>query len=154
MDCLRAAGAPVCVQVGVRRRQRCCSCRCDFPAQSSPRGPFHCRREEALPAAIKTGSSVKKGTTLTFVKRADGSLTAAADGHAISSVQSAALCAAVFDLYIGDSPVSKKSRTTALQRVASLIDGSSSGCAVPQGVGRAPRLPACGLDAYSWELAH
>lgn len=135
----------------LRRRLRSVGGSPDDPALEAVLSAF---REEALPAAIKTGSSVKKGTTLTFVKRADGSLTAAADGHAISSVQSATLCAAVFDLYIGDSPVSKKSRTTALQRVASLIDGSGGGCAAPHGVGCAPRLPACGLDAYSWELAH
>ena len=67
-------------------------------------------REEALPEAIKDGRSVRKGTVLTFTRDREGNLAARADAHELACVQSRPLCAAIFDLYIGEQPVSKKAK--------------------------------------------
>ena len=71
------------------------------------------RREEALPQSIKDGRSVRKGTVLTFTRDHEGNLAARADAHELVSVQSRPLCAAIFDLYIGEQPVSKKAKVGA-----------------------------------------
>ena len=60
-----------------------------------PRRPPARRSEERLPAAIKRGGCVAKGTTLTFAKRAGGVVVALADGAKLAEVTSPALAAAI-----------------------------------------------------------
>ena len=70
-------------------------------------------REENIPANIKEGESVKKGTLLIFRRDGAGRLRAAANEHALADVDSPKLCQAVFDLYLGDQPVSRKAKRAA-----------------------------------------
>ena len=70
----------------------------------------HARREEALPAGIKEGQCVRKGTVLEFRRDAGGNLAARADDTPLITVASRPLCAAIFDLYIGEQPVSKRAK--------------------------------------------
>lgn len=77
--------------------------------------------EKALPDSIKQGGSVKKGTLLTFTKQGPGTMTARANGQQLLTVESPKLCQAVFDLYLGDQPVSKESRQAAGEAVMGMI---------------------------------
>ena len=77
--------------------------------------------EKALPESIKQGGSVKKGTLLTFCKQGAGLMTARADGQQLVTVDSPKLCQAVFDLYLGDQPVSKDSRQAAGDAVMGMM---------------------------------
>lgn len=77
--------------------------------------------EKALPDNIKQGGSVKKGTLLTFTKQGSGTMTARANGQELLTVESPKLCQAVFDLYLGDQPVSKESRQAAGDAVMGMI---------------------------------
>lgn len=70
-------------------------------------------KEENLPDSVKQGGSVKKGTVLAFVKHGPGTLIAKADGKNLITITSPKLCQAVFDLYLGDQPVSAESRQAA-----------------------------------------
>lgn len=77
--------------------------------------------EKALPDNIKQGGSVKKGTLLTFTKQGSGTMTARANGQQLLTVESPKLCQAVFDLYLGDQPVSTESRQAAGDAVMGMI---------------------------------
>lgn len=77
--------------------------------------------EKALPDNIKQGGSVKKGTLLTFTKQGSGTMTARANGQELLTVESPKLCQAVFDLYLGDQPVSKESQQAAGDAVMGMI---------------------------------
>lgn len=77
--------------------------------------------EQSLPDSIKQGGSVKKGTLLTFTKQGPGRMTARANGLQLLSVDSPKLCQAVFDLYLGDQPVSKESRQAAGDAVMGMM---------------------------------
>ncbi|KAK9805933.1 hypothetical protein WJX73_006432 [Symbiochloris irregularis] len=72
-----------------------------------------CFREENIPPSIKEGDSVKKGTLLVFRKEGNGRLRARANDHELADVSSTKLCQAVFDLYLGDQPVSRKAKRIA-----------------------------------------
>lgn len=78
-------------------------------------------KEENLPASVKQGGSVKKGTLLAFVKHGPESLTAKANGQPLVTVRSPQLCQAVFDLYLGDQPVSVESRAAAGSAVMGMM---------------------------------
>lgn len=78
-------------------------------------------KEENLPESVKQGGSVKKGTLLAFVKHGSGTMTAKADGKALVTVNSPKLCQAVFDLYLGDQPVSVESRAAAGSAVMGMM---------------------------------
>ena len=78
-------------------------------------------REDQLPESIKTGKSVKKGTVLVFTRDQAGYLCAKADQHDLITVQSKPLCDAIFDLYIGDQPVSKKAKRMTGESFARLV---------------------------------
>lgn len=77
--------------------------------------------ETSLPESIKQGGSVKKGTLLTFTKQGSGKMTARANGVQLMTVESPKLCQAVFDLYLGDQPVSKESRQAAGDAVMGMM---------------------------------
>ena len=62
---------------------------------------FSSCREHALPEDIKQGSSVKKGTVITFTRDGQGSIEACANEHSLVKVQSQKLAQAVFDIYLG-----------------------------------------------------
>ena len=78
-------------------------------------------KEESLPDSVKQGGSVKKGTVLAFVKQGPGTLTAKADGKKLVTITSPKLCQAVFDLYLGDQPVSAESRQAAGMAVMGMM---------------------------------
>src|SRR4051794_8540111 len=77
-------------------------------------------KEETLPASIKAGSSVRKGTVLTFSRDNTGRLFAKANDCVLGSVVSPKLCHAIFDLYLGDQPVSRKARSVAGESVCAM----------------------------------
>ena len=79
------------------------------------------RREDQLPESIKSGKSVKKGTVLVFTRDESGHLCAKADQHDLITVQSKPLCDAIFDLYVGDQPVSKKAKRMTGESFARLV---------------------------------
>ena len=71
------------------------------------------RREENIPETIREGDCVKKGTVLVFRRDGAGRLRARANEHELADVTSSMLCRAVFDLYLGDQPVSRKAKRAA-----------------------------------------
>ena len=82
-------------------------------------------REEQLPDSIKSGKSVRKGTVLVFTRDQSGYLSAKADHHDLITVKSKPLCDAIFDLYIGDQPVSKKAKRMTGESFARLVTSDS-----------------------------
>ena len=56
---------------------------------------------------------MKKGTVISFSKDGRGAITTRVNELDLNRVQSAKLCEAIFDLYVGDQPVSAKARRTA-----------------------------------------
>lgn len=80
---------------------------------------------EQLPPAILQGGNVKKGTVLTFTKDTQGNVKARANDTELVHVNSAKLASAIFDLYLGEQPVSKEAKTMAGQSVLSMIDPSA-----------------------------
>lgn len=67
-------------------------------------------REDALPTSIRTGSAVRKGTVLTFRRDTGGQLSASANALPLVTVRSEPLASAVFDIYFGEQPVSKRAK--------------------------------------------
>ena len=72
-----------------------------------------------------------------FKRSRDGTLSAYADGHAVGAVKSQSLCSALFDLYLGDEPVSVDARTLAANRVLNMVtdhqeEGTTSRASVPK----------------------
>lgn len=61
------------------------------------------------------------GSTMCFKRGRDGTLSAFADDQKVGSVKSQALCTALFDLYLGDEPVSIDARTLAANRVLNMV---------------------------------
>ena len=57
---------------------------------------------------------MRKGTVLEFRRDAEGNLAARADDTPLITVTSRPLCAAIFDLYIGEQPVSKRAKQARL----------------------------------------
>lgn len=56
-----------------------------------------------------------------FQRRRDGTLTTYANDQKVSEVKSKALCSALFDLYIGDEPVSLEARTLGVNRLLDMM---------------------------------
>ena len=69
---------------------------------------------------------MRKGTVLTFTRDGEGTLAARADAHELIRVQSRPLCAAIFDLYIGEQPVSKKARAVTGASFARLVEADET----------------------------
>jgi hypothetical protein len=69
--------------------------------------------DQLLPSGTTRRGCVRKGTVLHFSRARDGKLTAVANGVRLTTVQSTKLCEAVFDLYLGQQPVSKQARSDA-----------------------------------------
>ena len=78
-------------------------------------------REDQLPESIKSGKSVKKGTVLVFTRDESGHLCAKADQLDLITVQRKPLCDAIFHLYVGDHPVSKKAKRMTGESFARLV---------------------------------
>jgi hypothetical protein len=68
---------------------------------------------DALPPASTRRGCFRKGSTLQLCRSRSGRLTAAVDGSRLATVESRALCAAVFDLYLGDQPVCRQAQARA-----------------------------------------
>lgn len=60
-------------------------------------------REESLPASIKTGGSVRKGTMLVFMRDHAGNLSAHADDHQLITVRRSVLPAPLPQLHSSSS---------------------------------------------------
>lgn len=58
---------------------------------------------------------------MVFKRCRDGTLSAYADGEKVGTVKSQALCSALFDLYLGDEPVSEDARSLAMNRVVNFV---------------------------------
>ena len=69
-----------------------------------------------------------------FRRSRDGTLSAFADGHEVGTVKSQALCSALFDLYLGDEPVSVDARTLAANRVLSMVTDHEEGTKTSPGI--------------------
>jgi len=78
----------------------------DDPSVHQVIGIFH---EDQFPRQCLEGSSIKKGTVLTFVKNRD-TLSATADGTPLGQVRNANVCSAFFDMYMGSEPVDEGAR--------------------------------------------
>lgn len=114
-------------------------------------------REEKLPPHMVRNGNVQKDSVLTFTRAGSGRVTAAANGTELTTVNSPAFAAAVFDLYVGDQPVSSEARTTALlaaqRMIASGPDGYAPAAGQPgvcQGVGSGGSGDAC-KRRWPWE---
>lgn len=104
---------------------------------------LHTFKEENLPESVKQGGSVKKGTLLAFIKHGSSSMTAKADGKTLATVSSPKLCQAVFDLYLGDQPVSTESRAAAGTAVMGMMGTLTYQTPEQKG------LCVAGTDSYS-----
>ena len=62
-------------------------------------------QESQLPPSSTHNGNVRKGTTLTF-SRYGSSLHTAINNRPVGAIRSPKLCEAMFDLYIGEQPVS------------------------------------------------
>lgn len=91
-------------------------------------------RKERLPSAVVDGNTVRKGAVLTFAKDANGHLTAKANNDELLSVRSPKLAQAIFDLYLGDNPVSRKAKLTAGQAASELMAGRGYQAPQEQGI--------------------
>jgi hypothetical protein len=76
---------------------------------------------DALPAGSTRRGCFRKDSTLHICRSRGGRLTAAVDGTHLATVESAALCAAVFDLYLGDAPVCRKAQARASARLHQMV---------------------------------
>lgn len=65
--------------------------------------------EDRFPSQCLQGSSIKKGTVLTFAKDKD-TLSAMANGMSLGAVTNANVCSAFFDMYMGTEPVHEGAR--------------------------------------------
>ncbi|KAK9833568.1 hypothetical protein WJX81_006874 [Elliptochloris bilobata] len=88
--------------------------------------------EESLPASIRAGGAVRKGTVLTFRRDAGGQLSAAANALPLVTVRSEPLAAAVFDIYFGEQPVSKRAKKVAGECFSRLVEGDGQGYRAPR----------------------
>lgn len=77
--------------------------------------------EESLPQSIRDKGSVKAGTVITFRRFRNGVLFTEAEGQELGSVKSSDLCAALFDLYLGNNPVSRPAQTLAGETVLAFM---------------------------------
>lgn len=69
--------------------------------------------EGALPRHALDGGAVRAGAALTFERLPGGELRARVGGKEIGRVRSDKLCSALFDLYLGEQPVSSKAKDAA-----------------------------------------
>ena len=91
-------------------------------------------RKERLPSGVIDGNSVRKGAVLTFTKDTEGHLTAKANNDELLTVRSPKLGQAIFDLYLGDNPVSRKAKLTAGQAASEMIAGKGYQAPQEQGI--------------------
>ena len=78
--------------------------------------------DENIPSRFKSQKGhIKKGTIITFKKHKHGNLKTFAEDVELGTITSAKLCAALFDLYIGEKPVCENAKLLAGKRVAHFI---------------------------------
>ncbi|KAF6255920.1 hypothetical protein COO60DRAFT_164720 [Scenedesmus sp. NREL 46B-D3] len=83
--------------------------------------------EAAAPAGGgASGGSVAKGAMLVFERSGDGAVTARVGPHVLGAVHSPKLAEALFDLYLGDQPVSKSAKDAAAQTLSRIAAGAGS----------------------------
>lgn len=66
-------------------------------------------QEDQLPASSTHKGAVRKGTRLTF-SRYGTTLHTQVNGRSLDRIHSPKLCQAMFDLYIGEQPVSQRAK--------------------------------------------
>ncbi|KAG2449579.1 hypothetical protein HYH02_005112 [Chlamydomonas schloesseri] len=89
---------------------------------------------ERLPAHVVVGGgpgsgsepAVRKGAAITFSRSSSGELVTEAGGALLGRVRSPALAEALFDLYLGEQPVSKKAKAAATTALLQLAEGGDS----------------------------
>ncbi|KAG2428796.1 hypothetical protein HXX76_011496 [Chlamydomonas incerta] len=90
--------------------------------------------QERLPAHVVVGGgpgsssepAVRKGAAITFSRSSSGELVTEAGGALLGRVRSPALAEALFDLYLGEMPVSKKAKAAATTALLQLAAGGDS----------------------------
>ncbi len=104
------------------------------PDATSEPATFLACREERLPSGMVRNGNVQKDSVLTFTRGVGGRITAVADGQELATVTSPAFAAAVFDLYLGDQPVSPAARATALDSASRMLRSGGDGYAPAAGL--------------------
>lgn len=101
---------------------------------------------------VRNGN-VQKDSVLTFTRSSGGRVTAAADGKELATVISPAFAAAVFDLYLGEQPVSPAARSTALEAAMRMLQGGPEGYAPAAGLPGVCEGGSCCARRWPWENA-
>ncbi|KXZ47538.1 hypothetical protein GPECTOR_34g697 [Gonium pectorale] len=70
--------------------------------------------------------AVRKGAAITFSRRSGGELVTEAGGRVLGRVVAPALAEALFDLYLGDQPVSKRAKAAAADALLRLAAGAEA----------------------------
>lgn len=76
---------------------------------------------ERLPSAVVQGDAVRKGASITFSRSPGGELITQAGGAMVGRVVSPKVCEALFDLYLGEQPVSKRAKAAAGDALVRLL---------------------------------
>eukprot|EP00198_Chlamydomonas_reinhardtii_P008959 XP_001698296.1 predicted protein [Chlamydomonas reinhardtii] len=115
----------------LQRRHEKAGGRADDPALRELLSYFS---RERLPAHVVVGGgpgnssepAVRKGAAITFSRSSSGELVTEAGGALLGRVRSPALAEALFDLYMGEMPVSKKAKAAATTALLQLAEGGDS----------------------------
>lgn len=83
--------------------------------------------ERYIPISARSGANVRKGTTIAFEKGAGGCLTARVGQQVLGQVHSDKVCQALFDLYLGDQPVSRKAKVSASENLSRMLSDPRQG---------------------------
>lgn len=125
------------------------------PVATSEPATFLACREERLPSGMVRNGNVQKDSVLTFTRGVGGRVTAVADGQELATVTSPAFAAAVFDLYLGDQPVSPAARATALDSASRMLRSGGDGYAPAAGLpGICESGAGSGACARRWPWEH
>lgn len=111
---------------------------------------LECFDEQRVPSNVKVGNSVKKGSTITVTRQNDGKLVTSADNLVLGELHSSKLGEALFDLYLGSEPVSKRARSTAAQSLLRIASDPDH-CYQPKRsktCDRPAELPSCVIEQH------
>eukprot|EP00210_Caulerpa_lentillifera_P000051 g49.t1 len=79
-------------------------------------------KPERLPVTLQDAqNNVKRGSIMRFQRHRGGTLTTFANDQKIGEVKSKDLCSALFDLYLGDEPVSVEAKKLAANRLIDMM---------------------------------
>lgn len=110
----------------LQRRTEKAGGRPDDPALAELLSYFTAQR---LPRHVVSaaGDAVRKGAAITFSRSSSGELVTAAGGEVLGVLRSAPVVEALFDLYLGDQPVSKKAKAAAVDSLTRMMVAHGAG---------------------------